>query len=49
LSHSTSPFLWRIFFKIGSHYLPKLVSNHNLPNLCLLSSWDHRREPPAPG
>jgi hypothetical protein len=40
LSHSTSPFLWRVFFKIGSH-------NCDPPDLCLRSSWDYSREPPV--
>jgi hypothetical protein len=36
LSYSTNPvFLWGIF-KIG--YLPRLTSNQDLPDLCLLSS-----------
>jgi hypothetical protein len=30
------------------NYLPGLASNHNPPDLCLLSSWDYRREPLAP-
>jgi hypothetical protein len=48
-SHSTSPFC-EGFFKIGSH---KLFAQQGLnlyaPDLCLLSSWDYRREPPVPG
>jgi hypothetical protein len=44
LSHSASP-----FFEIGSHYLPRLASNHDPLDLCLLSSWNYRREPLAPG
>jgi hypothetical protein len=27
------------------NYLPGLASNRDLPDLCLLSSWDYRREP----
>jgi hypothetical protein len=30
-------------------YLPGLASNHDPPDLCLLSSWDFRQEPPVPG
>jgi hypothetical protein len=29
--------------------LPGLALNHDPPDLCLLSSWDYGREPPAPG
>jgi hypothetical protein len=28
-----------------TNFLPKLASNLNLPNYCLLSSWDYRHEP----
>jgi hypothetical protein len=31
------------------NYLPELASNHDPPDLCLLSSWDYGREPLAPG
>jgi hypothetical protein len=31
------------------NYLPRLASNHDPPDLCLLSSWDCRSEPPVPG
>jgi hypothetical protein len=38
------------FFKVGlANYLPRLTSNCNPPDLCLLSSKDYRREPLAPG
>jgi hypothetical protein len=26
-----------------------LAKNHDPPDLCLLSGWDYRREPPVPG
>jgi hypothetical protein len=49
LSYSTSPFLV-IFLRYSlENYLPWLASNHNPPDLCLLSSEDGRNEPPAPG
>jgi hypothetical protein len=40
LSHSNSPIFVMGFFEIGSlaNYLPRLASNCDLPNLCLLSS-----------
>jgi hypothetical protein len=39
-----------LFFKIGfANYLPRLASNLNPPDLCLLSSWDYRGEPLVPG
>jgi hypothetical protein len=31
------------------NYLPGLALNSDPPDLCLLSSWDYRDEPPAPG
>jgi hypothetical protein len=30
------------------NYLPGLASNHDPPDLSLLSSWDYRREPQVP-
>jgi hypothetical protein len=30
------------------NYLPGLASNHDPSDLCLLSSWDYRREPLVP-
>jgi hypothetical protein len=49
LSHSTSPIFVKVFLKYGlENYLLRLASNHDLPDLCLLSSWDYRREPPTP-
>jgi hypothetical protein len=32
-----------------TNYLPGLALNHDPHDLCLLSSWDYRPEPPAPG
>jgi hypothetical protein len=29
-------------------YLTGLALNLDLPDLCLLSSWDYRHEPPVP-
>jgi hypothetical protein len=50
LSHSTSPFLWRVFWdRVSRNYFPSLASNFDPPFLCLLSSWDYRHEPLAPG
>jgi hypothetical protein len=50
LSHSTSLFLcWVFSRKSLVNYLPRLALNLNPPDLCLLNSWDYRREPPAPG
>jgi hypothetical protein len=31
-----------------SNYLPGLALNHDPPDLCLLNSWDDRRQPPEP-
>jgi hypothetical protein len=37
------------FLKMGlMNYLPRLDSNLDPPDLCLLSSYDYRPEPPAP-
>jgi hypothetical protein len=50
LSHSTSPFLWRVFSRYGlANYLPRWASNLDHPDLCLLSNLDYRHEPPALG
>jgi hypothetical protein len=46
LSHSASPFLYWIFLRWSFvNYFPWLA----LPDLCHLSSWDYRSEPPMPG
>jgi hypothetical protein len=37
LSHFTSPFLWRVF-RDKVYRTIYLALNHNLPDLCLLSS-----------
>jgi hypothetical protein len=38
------------FFKIGPvNYLPRLASNLDTPDLCLLSIYDYRHEPLALG
>jgi hypothetical protein len=31
-----------------ANVLPGLASNHDSPDLCLLSGWDYRLEPPQP-
>jgi hypothetical protein len=38
LSHSTSPFFCDGLFNWVLNYLPQLASNHDPPDLCLLSS-----------
>jgi hypothetical protein len=45
------PFFFRwVFSRWGLvNYLPRLASNPNPPDLCLLSSWDYWHEPLAPG
>jgi hypothetical protein len=35
--------------KCLANYLPRLASNHEPPDLCLLSSWGYRNESPVPG
>jgi hypothetical protein len=44
------PFFVLGIFEIGSHWTicPRLASNHNPPDLCLLSSYAYRRDPLAP-
>jgi hypothetical protein len=50
LSHSTSLLLGGLsIFEIGSQELfAQAALNPDPPDFCLLSSWDYRREPPAP-
>jgi hypothetical protein len=49
LSHSTSPTFVKGFSRQGLvNYLPGLALNHDPPDLCVLSSWDYRREPLQP-
>jgi hypothetical protein len=37
-------------FEMGSQeLLSRLASNHDPSDLCLLSSWNPKHEPPAPG
>jgi hypothetical protein len=39
----------RVFWnRVSQKYLPGLASNHNPPDLCLLSSQDYRHKPLAP-
>jgi hypothetical protein len=50
LSHSASPVLYWVFQdRVSRTICLWLASNHNPPDLCLLSSQDYRREPPVPG
>jgi hypothetical protein len=49
LSHSTALFCVGFFCtRVSQNYLPRLASNLDPPDLCLLSNWDYRREPPVP-
>jgi hypothetical protein len=38
LNYFTSSIFVMGFFKMGSHYLPRLSLNHDPPDLCLMSS-----------
>jgi hypothetical protein len=52
LSHSTSPpipHFYDGFFRDRVSLLPRLVSNYDPPDLCLLSSWDYMPDPLVPG
>jgi hypothetical protein len=35
--------------RVSQSICPGLALTYHLPDLCLLSSWNYRREPPAPG
>jgi hypothetical protein len=49
LRHSARSFFMLDIFERGScDYFPRLALNLNPPDLCLLSSYVYRREPPAP-
>jgi hypothetical protein len=49
LRHSASHFLSWVFLRQGLvNYLPRLALNCDPPDLCLLSRYDYRYEPPAP-
>jgi hypothetical protein len=47
---NTSPIFEKGFSRQDlTNYLPGLAFNLDPSDLCLLSSWDYRREPPVPG
>jgi hypothetical protein len=50
LSDSISHFLgWVFHHRVLGAICPWLALNRDPPDLCLLSSWDYRREPPVSG
>jgi hypothetical protein len=47
LSHSPSPFVYSLFFEMGSHLsLPELALNSQ--STCLQNTWYYRHVPPCP-
>jgi hypothetical protein len=49
-SRVASPFFVKAFSRQGlENYLPQLASNSDPSDLCLLSNYDYKQEPPTPG